>query len=58
MTNKTVGGERPRAVEMLAKIWPDLTEVNKIKLTAMVETVAMMKDYGAATAPTKTTATA
>ena len=37
--------ERPDAVKKLEEVWPKLDDTSKIKLTAMVETVAILSEY-------------
>ena len=37
--------EKPEAIKLLEKAWPNLSETNKIKLAAMAETLVMMSEY-------------
>ncbi len=38
--------ERPEAIVLLEKVWPELSEANKTKLATMAETIAFMHEYG------------
>ena len=34
--------ERPEAIVLLEKVWPELSEANKVRLATMAETIAFM----------------
>lgn len=36
--------EKPKAIELLEKAWPNLTEENKHKLEIVAETIALMSE--------------
>ena len=37
--------ERPEAIVLLEKVWPELSEANKTKLATMAETIVFMQEY-------------